>query len=159
MDNDQLDGDNYEFRVTRETEHGTLSVEQDGNFTYTPDEGYCNTMEGGRPDYFIYEVCTPDGCVSMTANIIVDCGDFKVYTGFSPNGDGINDFFRIDGLEQFEKHSIRIFNRWGSLVFETQQYNNDWYGTHEGRDLPDGTYFYMIETDGNRSTGYLQIGR
>jgi gliding motility-associated-like protein len=145
--------------VTYEPQFGTLDMNADGSFTYTPDEQYCNTMNGGRPDYFIYEVCTAAGCESMSVNIIVECGELIVFTGFSPNGDGINDFFRIDGLQQYDDHKVAIYNRWGNVVFTSKDYNNDWYGTNDGNGLPDGTYFYVIEVDGAQEMGYVQIAR
>jgi len=159
LDNDELYYTDFEIRVTHEPQFGTVTLNADGSFTYVPEEGYCNTMEDGRPDYFIYEVCTAAGCESMTVNIIVDCGELVVFTGFSPNGDGINDFFRIDGLQQYTNHMVTVYNRWGSKVFESADYNGDWYGTFNGKDLPDGTYFYIIEVDGELTKGYVQIMR
>jgi gliding motility-associated-like protein/uncharacterized repeat protein (TIGR01451 family) len=159
LDNDNIPYEDFTLTVTYEPQFGTLDMNADGSFTYTPDEQYCNTMNGGRPDYFIYEVCTAAGCESMSVNIIVECGELIVFTGFSPNGDGINDFFRIDGLQQYDDHKVAIYNRWGNVVFTSKDYNNDWYGTNDGNGLPDGTYFYVIEVDGAQEMGYVQIAR
>ena len=62
---------------------------------------------------------------------------------FTPNGDGINDLLRFDLLEQFDGNTLQIFNRWGKLVFESANYQNDW----NGADLKDGTYFYVLDID------------
>ena len=62
---------------------------------------------------------------------------------FTPNGDGINDLLRFDLLELFEGNKLQIFNRWGKLVFESANYQNDW----DGGDLKDGTYFYVLDID------------
>jgi gliding motility-associated-like protein len=62
---------------------------------------------------------------------------------FTPNGDGINDLLRFDLLEQFDGNKLQIFNRWGKLVFESANYQNDW----NGGDLKDGTYFYVLDID------------
>tara|TARA_B110000046_G_scaffold48630_1_gene53970 strand:+ start:90510 stop:93731 length:3222 start_codon:yes stop_codon:yes gene_type:complete len=62
---------------------------------------------------------------------------------FTPNGDGINDVLRFDLLELFDGNKLQIFNRWGKLVFEDSNYQNDW----DGGDLKDGTYFYVLDID------------
>ena len=95
-----------------------------------------------------------------------------VYNALSPNGDGRNDFLRIDGLEQFESNSIEIFNRNGVRVYETRDYGNDdniFTGFSDGRitisksqKLPSGTYFYILiytDQDGRttKKQGYLYI--
>jgi gliding motility-associated-like protein len=75
--------------------------------------------------------------------------------GFSPDGDGVNDTFVIGGLDK-NLVSLRIFNRWGVVVYDSPEYKNDWNGTANqglaiGENLPDGTYFYSINmNDGNK---------
>lgn len=95
----------------------------------------------------------------------------KIYTSFSPNGDGINDIWFIDGIEAFPDNKVSIFNRWGNLVYEASGYDNNikvWKGTTNtgmliGNDntLPDGTYFYNLEWGKGKkpSTGYVVIKR
>ncbi|GIV31548.1 MAG: hypothetical protein KatS3mg029_0899 [Saprospiraceae bacterium] len=68
-----------------------------------------------------------------------------IFDGFSPNGDGVNDFFTIMGLDRYPDHLLRIFNRWGNEVFQAAPYRNDWDGSWNGRNLPDGTYFYLLD--------------
>jgi gliding motility-associated-like protein/uncharacterized repeat protein (TIGR01451 family) len=156
--NDQVDGAIVRVSVVVEPEHGTATVNPDGTVTYTPDEGYCN--EGGILDYFTYEVCTATGCQMTGVYIHVGCGDLVIYTGFSPNGDGVNDFFRIEGLSKYPKHELTIFNRWGNRVFHSKDYKNDWDGTWSDKQLPDGTYFYLFDDgEGKTHSGYLQIRR
>ena len=70
--------------------------------------------------------------------------------GFSPNDDGINDTFVIQGIENYADNRIRIFNRWGNKVYEASPYRNNWDGrNHEGGNvgsdkLPVGTYYYLL---------------
>jgi gliding motility-associated-like protein/uncharacterized repeat protein (TIGR01451 family) len=86
--------------------------------------------------------------------------DLTVFTGFSPNGDGRNDFFRIDGLEGYPDHELSIYNAYGHLVFKTRRYRNDWGGAWGSNYLPDGTYFYLLDDGkGKRHTGYVQVRR
>jgi len=77
------------------------------------------------------------------------CLNFRIPQGFSPNGDGVNDYFVIIGLEDFPENTLIIFNRWGNKIFEATPYNNDWDGTNKfgvtfGDQLPEGTYFYLL---------------
>ena len=77
---------------------------------------------------------------------------FFIPQGFSPNGDGINDRFVINGIKSGEKIELMIFNRWGGVVYANQDYKNDWRGETnvgvkvlgDGQGLPDGTYYYII---------------
>jgi len=87
---------------------------------------------------------------------------------FTPNGDGINEYFIIDGLDELQKNKLFIYNRWGTLVYEMNDYDNKWNGTtkHElsfGSKLPEGTYFYILEAEANNKTfarkGYIYLKR
>ncbi|MFV8225653.1 gliding motility-associated C-terminal domain-containing protein, partial [Christiangramia aquimixticola] len=90
----------------------------------------------------------------------------------SPNGDGINDYFSIKGLDQYEENTLKIYNRWGVLLYEASNYGqNDklFRGISEGRltirkgeELPAGTYFYVLRfKDGTwkSKSGYLYLTR
>ncbi len=65
---------------------------------------------------------------------------------FTPNGDGINDSWRIPGIESFEGVEVRVFNRWGQMVHLNSEYTNEraWDGKQAGSDLPATTYYYVI---------------
>ncbi len=129
-----------------------------GIVTYTPNDGYCGT------DTFSYRITDTTGRSSFTqVRITVVCDKVLVYTGISPNNDGKNDFWHIVGIDQFPDNEVRIFNRWGNLVFEKKGYSNQdaWGGTWNGKDLPDGAYFYLLDLgDGSAIlSGYLQLMR
>lgn len=79
---------------------------------------------------------------------------------FTPNGDGKNDTFYIEHLESFESNEITIINRWGSTVYQSNHYKNDW--TAPG--LADGTYFYVVKVRNGTATwqdykGYVTVIR
>ncbi|NII82371.1 gliding motility-associated C-terminal domain-containing protein [Pedobacter sp. SG908] len=79
---------------------------------------------------------------------------------FTPNGDGKNDTFYIEHLESFESNEVTIINRWGSTVYQSNHYKNDW--TAPG--LADGTYFYVVKvrngtTDWQDYKGYVTVIR
>lgn len=101
--------------------------------------------------------------------------DVRVYNAINPNDPGGNDYFRIIGIENFPDNRVRIYNRWGVLVFDVRSYdtnNNVFRGVSEGRitikkgdELPVGTYFYIFdyvvpETGRSKSKqGYLYLNR
>lgn len=91
-----------------------------------------------------------------------------VYNEFSPNGDGVNEFFKIDCISRYPNNVLQVYNRWGNIVFEQRSYNNDWDGTSNGRAtvqkgdlLPVGTYYYVLDLgDGSEPrTDWLYINR
>ncbi|GAB3034593.1 hypothetical protein GCM10027185_40650 [Spirosoma pulveris] len=88
--------------------------------------------------------------------------------GFSPNGDGVNDRFVIKLLPASVTIQLEIFNRWGQLVYQKTNYQNDWDGTtNQGigaadakNELPDGTYYYQIRlSDGREYVRFLTLAR
>lgn len=70
---------------------------------------------------------------------------------FSPNGDGHNDFFHVENIEEYPINKMFIFNRWGETVYVSEPYNNDWDGTMNiknqwfGKVLPEGMYYWRFE--------------
>ncbi len=111
--------------------------------------------------------------------VIIEWGvapaEFEIFNGITPNGDGLNDFFEIRGIMDYPENNVKIFNRWGVLVFETDGYNesdNVFRGVSNGRstisqgkELPTGTYFYILTFTGENPegqsayNGYLYINR
>jgi gliding motility-associated-like protein len=94
--------------------------------------------------------------VSDTINIsLEDCQNTGVYipNSFTPNGDGLNDVFYIKTIAQFSKFNMFIYNRWGQLVFETDNATIGWDGTFNGRQVPVDVYNYKIETIDKESGG------
>lgn len=87
---------------------------------------------------------------------IDDCTYYALPNVFSPNGDGINDFLRpLEPYYFVEKIHIQIFNRWGQLMFETEDPDINWNGTNfrNGKVVSDGVYFYLCDVYENRLTG------
>lgn len=88
-----------------------------------------------------------------------------VYNGFTPNGDGINDNWVIENIDNFPINSVSIFNRWGNKVWSTDNYNNNnntnfWDGKHSnGSTLTSGTYFYVIDIGNGKAIkkGWVEL--
>ncbi|PKA98850.1 gliding motility-associated-like protein [Flavobacteriaceae bacterium MAR_2009_75] len=98
--------------------------------------------------------------------------EYETKYGFSPDGDGINDFWSIDGIEYYPNNTVSIFNRWGDMVYQVKNYDNAFNvfsGTANMRtklgagQLPSGTYFFNIEIEGetilSKTQGYLVLKR
>lgn len=125
---------------------GSISTAQNPNHPYLTTGIYLVTLT----------VTDFNGCESTATEEVVVSFDFRIPQGFSPNGDGVNDLFIVQGLEAFPGTTVQIFNRWGAVVFEANHYNNDW----DGDDLPDGTYFYVIKLpSGEDFAGSVTIAR
>jgi gliding motility-associated-like protein len=98
-------------------------------------------------------------CPENSDDITVTLNPLKIPNAFSPNGDGFNDLFVIPGLEYYPNTSFHVFNRWGSEVYTSNDYHNNWNGTNmlNGR-LADDTYYYIIEIPSQKSySGFLII--
>ncbi|MBC7850371.1 MAG: gliding motility-associated C-terminal domain-containing protein, partial [Chitinophagaceae bacterium] len=76
---------------------------------------------------------------------VIDFTKLEIPNAFSPNGDGINDRFRIKLTGYFRLDGLKIFNRWGQQVFETKDLTSEWDGTFKGKFLPPGIFYYLIE--------------
>jgi gliding motility-associated-like protein len=105
---------------------------------------------------------------------VLPCKSIAIYNAFSPNGDGINEKFEIDGFDSenkicYPENTVEIYNRWGVLVFETKDYDNNsnfFEGYSRGRTtvsessgLPTGTYFYIISYGSKDTFGDIQTYR
>ena len=144
--------DGFIYTVTSGTSNGTLTLNADGTFTYTPNADYNGF------DEFTYEACDENGnCVSATVTIIVvPMGDdtITVAAGFSPNGDNVNETLHIENIDSYPQNKIIIFNRWGNVVYEKSGYStaSEWNGNADedgamgSTKVPEGTYFYVLET-------------
>ncbi|WP_423740391.1 gliding motility-associated C-terminal domain-containing protein [Flavobacterium columnare] len=129
---------------------------------------------------FTYNACLvikPGICDTATVTVTVHPSNNEevvVYNHMTPNGDGDNDVFFIDGVDKFPNNSVEVYNRWGVLVYEAKGYNNNdraFRGISSGRvtikqleELPEGTYYYMFKYENTsgvtkEKAGYLYINR
>ena len=144
-------------------EHGLADVLSDNTINYTPDHDFSGI------DSLCYVVCYdqyPDACSTTEVYINISTESpaswLIIHNVITPNGDGINDGWIIDGIEEFPDNDVLIFNRWGDEVRSFQHYDNTttvWKGeNNQGKHLPDGTYYYIITIkDGGSRTGWVLI--
>ena len=108
-----------------------------------------NVVTPNASTIFTVSATATNGCMNdVMFSVIVnqDCA-LIVYNAFSPNDDGLNDYFFIGNIEHFSNNKVFIYNRWGNKIFETTNYNNinnAWNGKLNGVTVPNGTYFYVI---------------
>jgi len=107
----------------------------------------------------------PNGFEVITFGSLTENEDLVIHDAISPNGDGINDFFVIKGIELFE-NNLEIYNRLQRLVYRVSNYQNDWDGisnqdTFTNESLPSGIYYYVLNlpTQGRSFAGPLYIVR
>ncbi len=108
------------------------------------------------PTQGVYQFYVTDQCAykdtTSTMLTIVDC-KVIVPNVITPNGDGKNEFFKINGLDNFPNSSLYVYNRWGKKVYESANYKNDWQP-----EQTDGTYFYVLEvSDGRKLNGFFHL--
>jgi gliding motility-associated-like protein len=147
--------------------NGAATMTPDGQINYTPVYGFMG------PDSIVYRVCDSGRrslCDTATLFINVEPAAFKIYQGFSPNGDGNNDYWRIDGIEvaPYQNNYVQVFDRFNNLVFEKRNYNNTEGNSWKGEanhglvkgGLPEGTYFYHFRLDnGQTFSGFVVLKR
>jgi gliding motility-associated-like protein len=135
------------------------------------------------PGVYLFSYTVYNGTCPTVYNLPISVGGVQpceaiiIHNAFTPNGDAFNQYFNIENIEDiacYPTNNVQIYNRWGVLVYETKNYDNNtrrFEGISEGRvtvskseELPTGTYFYIIEwttTTGERivKDGYLYLTR
>lgn len=117
--------------------------------------------EGLPAGTYLLTVTDANGCSRDTLITLDQPVPLDLPTGLSPNGDGLNDTYVILGIEDHMQNTFKVFNRWGNLVYEKNNYFNEWGGTNtDGDDLPDGTYFVLFESSkGPKFNTYVDLRR
>ncbi|MBL8001371.1 MAG: choice-of-anchor L domain-containing protein [Flavobacteriales bacterium] len=103
-----------------------------------------------------------NGCTTTMTFTLTDPDGLAMPTGFSPNGDGANDSYVVQGLDAYSSRQLIVFNRWGNVVYESPNYRNNWTGENsEGEQLPNGTYFVILRLNEGAETlqNYVDLRR
>ena len=158
--NDQLATSEFLIGLLSSAKMGTFELLEDGQSTYIPQQNFIGM------DTIQYSVCyefCPTDCDE--ASVIFRVGEESecfIPSIFTPNGDGVNDYFAIPFLRKYEQSKIYIYNRWGDEVYFSDNYQGEWDGTYRGGSLPSGTYYYILEINDqqqNIKIGYVFIQR
>ncbi len=142
------------INITETTSNNTTKPEVVNNETTDKTEVIHENTENSET--IISEVNTEKNATPIeTINVDI----LKRPNVFTPNGDGYNDYLVFENIESFPKNRLIIINSNGVKVFEQNQYNNSW----DGNNVPDGTYFYILEVNNGQKTvsmyGNIQILR
>ena len=120
-------------------------------------DGYANMDEKLAGTNPLDSNSVPNGFENPALRDSIDIVSF-----FSPNSDGINDTWQVKEIDRYPNNQVWIFTRSGYEVFNTQNYRNNWSGTKDGTPLPEGSYYYRIDLDGNGTIdfeGWLYLTR
>nr|MBA2581873.1 gliding motility-associated C-terminal domain-containing protein [Bacteroidota bacterium] len=129
---------------------GISSTQKDTSYTYT---------EGGSYEVILIAYSSLANCPdTFSISILVESDSFlEIPNVFSPNGDGKNDMFKVKS-RGLKSYSCSIYNRWGKLVFVSDDYNVGWDGKVSGKETADGAYFVMIKAEGLDGKPYEHTG-
>ncbi|WP_206604248.1 HYR domain-containing protein [Aquimarina sediminis] len=151
-----------------------------GTFVWEPSIGLNNSnianpiAKPNKTTTYTVLFTSDKGCVAEdTVTIYVEeQQEDQTRYGFSPDGDGINEYWEIYDIENYPNNKVSIYNRWGDIVFEVEGYNNTsrvFRGIANrkrslgGDELPEGTYFFDIKIEGShnlrKQTGFLVLKR
>lgn len=146
----------------------TLTATGGSNYKWEREKGSFGSAPGSsitvRPIHTTtYRVSSnlESGCVSeKEVTVIVNC-ILKAKNILTPNGDGNNDLFTIDNLEQFPDNELKVVDRFGKLLYRKKGYTNDWNGFYNGAPLPEGTYYFTLKYSQSEKplTGFLTLIR
>ena len=129
-------------KISKNNISGFWSPEINNNitttYTFTPDSSQCaNNLE-------------------MTVEVF-DIDTYTIPKGISPNNDGKNENWDLTSLDVI---SLKLFNRYGKIVYENENYTNEWFGQNKNnQSLPDGTYFYVLHLKCGTKTGWVYINK
>ncbi len=112
---------------------------------------------------YFYTFVTANGCTYFDDVTVVVQENLIITNTFTPNDDGINDYWHISSIENFPTAKISVFDRWGQLVFKSVGYGGEkvWIGKQNGINVPSGVYYYIIdlntESDDDLFSGYVTV--
>ena len=145
----RIDGGNSPYNVSWIIPSGGIVPFDTTNYTFYFTQS--NTPSTGSYTIVVMDQCLYADTLAIDINSI-DC-DILIPNVVTPNGDGVNDFFRINGLENFPGSSLNVFNRWGNRIYKSDDYKNDWSPA-----VSDGTYFYIVNvSDGRKFNGFFEV--
>ncbi len=145
----RIEGGNSPYGVEWLLPSGGIVPFDTTNYTYS-------FTQSVMPSNGTYTIVVTDQCLYKDTLVMdinsVDC-NVIVPNVVTPNGDGVNEYFKINGLERFPGSQVIIYNRWGNKLYSSDDYKNDW-----KPNVTSGTYFYLLNvSDGRKFQGFFQV--
>lgn len=145
----RIDGGNQPYTVSWLIPSGGIVPFDTTNYTFY-------FTQSLAPSSGSYTIVVTDQCLYTDTLAIdinsIDC-DILAPNVVTPNGDGVNDYFKINGLNNFPGSSLNVYNRWGNELYQSDDYRNDW-----SPNVSDGTYFYIVNvSDGRVLKGFFEV--
>lgn len=126
-----------------------------GQYTWSPathlDNPNIGNPTGFYPDTgrftYVVDIVSPSNCSGSDTFMVWVVGEAQVFvpSAFTPNGDGLNDFLKPIGIGYRQVNFFRVFDRWGTLVFHTSQFNHGWDGNWKGMPAEMGVYYWVLQ--------------
>ena len=145
---------------------GSIALDVTGGnapYTYEWNTGASTSnVNGLAAGTYTVTITDANGCTLTLSFTLTQPTDLVMPTGFSPNQDGSNDAYVVQGLDGFPNNHMIVVNRWGNTVFDQLHYRNDWRGENQqGEALPNGTYFVTITINEGEQTlqNYVDLRR
>jgi gliding motility-associated-like protein len=146
-----------------------LSVTGGDIYTWSPSSGLdCSSCEepiANVSETTVFYVVGTDanGCLGFDSVVVMIEAGLEIFIPnvFSPNGDGENDVFAVEVAGELNNCSdLKIYNRWGQIIFISTGGNTKWDGhTNVGQAVPEGTYFFVVEINGIKKSGSVAVFR
>jgi len=173
LNNDEFCTPTISVSILKDISNGHTAIEEIGSndFRLLP---IFNSDFAGL-DSLVYQLCEPDGdCdqAKVIFNVVApDFSSLEFPHGFSPNGDGYNDYYFVPALQGYPNVVFKVINEWGQVVYETPSFGFledgkgwDGYGSVSpfvGKALPAGTYYYIfqIPDEATPITGFVYLSR
>jgi len=137
------------------------------SYSWSPVTGLNNpaiknpTAQPDNTTDYTLTVTNASECSATATTTVIVRHDLTIYNAFSPNGDGVNDTWKIGHLNQDDLLSVDIYNRYGVAVFHSVGYPKPWDGTYKGKPVPAAVYYYVIKQSREQKplSGYITVIR
>ena len=135
------------------------------NYQWEPGSGTGALFDNLLTGSYNVTVTDSNGCTNIDTIIISaqdgpECSEWKIFSGLTPNDDGVDDTWKIRGLGKFDKVSVTIISNRGIVVWKSDNYQNDWGGTdQDGMPLMEGIYYCVVSRTGKTFKRWVYISR
>ena len=133
---------------------GVAGADETWQYGWSPSADVAFAEASSTPTNVLFETTTftlqatsQEGCIGSDTVVVEVLQELDIPSGFTPNDDGTNDLWNLNGLEQYPSAEITVFNRWGDVLFTQGASDGSWDGRVNGIVVPVGTYYYHIRVD------------